>query len=152
MAQTHVGLIWNNTCAHSPCLSCLLDIGFRKQSDHRWVYLHQLFSGDNFKTFKQLKNDCDLPRTDFFLTTHKEWGKLMKDTPIETFLIEIQTGNHNKKTISKFLYFYSVFLSVNLHNSLHIKQSWEAETNMVISQDSWKEVCTCYKLKHMVGI
>ena len=48
-------------------------------------------------------------------------------------------GNGDKKIISEL---YHIFLSMNLHNSLQIKQRREAETNKVISQDTWKEVCT----------
>ena len=124
-----------------------LDTGFRKWSDMGFVYLHQLFNEDNLKTFEQLRRDFDLPKTDFFrylqlrtfLTTHKEWGKLLKRTPLEGFLIEIQMGNEDKKTISKL---YNIFLSMNLHNSLQIKQRWEAEMNTVIPQNTWEGMCT----------
>lgn len=58
-----------------------LDTGFKRWSDHGLSYLHQLVKDDNLKTFEQLKNEFDLPRTDFFryafLTTHKEWEKLV---------------------------------------------------------------------------
>ena len=124
-----------------------LDTGFRKWSDTGLVYLHQLFNEDNLKTFEQLKMDFDLPRTDFFrylqlrtfLTSHKEWGKLLKRTPLEEFLIEIQMGSEDKKTISKP---YNIFLSMDLHNSLQIKQRWKAEMNMVIPQNTWQGMCT----------
>lgn len=124
-----------------------LDTAFRKWSDHGLVYVWQLFNGGNLKTFEQLKNDFELPRTDFFrylqlrtfLTTHKEWTKLTAPTPIEEFLIELQTGNGDKKIVSKL---YHIFLSMNSHNSLRIKQRWEAEMNMPISQDTWRQMCT----------
>ena len=99
------------------------------------------------KTFEQLKNDFNLPRTDFFrylqlrtfLMGQKEWTKLTIPTPIEEFLIEIQTGNRDKKILSKL---YHIFLSMNSHNSLQIKRRWEEEMNMPISQDTWRQVCT----------
>ena len=47
-------------------------------------------------------------------------------------------GNGDKKIISKV---YHIFLSMNSHNSLQIKQRWEAEMNMIISQGMRKEVC-----------
>ena len=95
----------------------------------------------SLKTLEQLKKDFDLPKADFFrflqlrtfLTTHKEWGKLLKRTPLERFLIKIQMGNEDKKTISKL---YNIFLSMNLHNSLQMKQRWEAEINKVIPQNT----------------
>lgn len=123
-----------------------LDSGFRKWSDHGLNYLHQLVKDDNLKTFAQLKNEFDLPRTDFFrylqlrsfLMTHKDWGKLKRSTPIEKFLIS-QISHGDKKIISKL---YNIFLSTNVHNSEHIRLRWEAEMNKNISLDTWKEICT----------
>lgn len=43
----------------------------------------------------------------------------------------LQTGNGDKKIIIKII--LHIFLSMNLDNSLKIKQRWEAEMNMVIS-------------------
>ena len=123
-----------------------LDSGFRKWSDHGLNYLHQLVKDDNLKTFTQLKNEFDLPRTDFFrylqlrsfLMTHKDWGKLIRSTPIEKFLIS-QISHGDKKIISKL---YNIFLLINVHNSEHIRLRWEAEMNKNISLDTWKEICT----------
>ena len=124
-----------------------LDVSFKRWSNHGLVYLHQLFSCNNFKTFEQLRNGYGLPRTDFFqylqlrtfLTTQKEWEKLNELTPVENFLVKMQTENGEKKIISEM---YHTFSSMNLHNSFQIKQRWEAEMNMVISRDAWEEVCT----------
>lgn len=104
------------------------------------VYLHQLFRLGNLSTFEQLRNGYGLPKTDFyrylqlrtFLTGHKEWGKLIETSPIEQLLIEIQTGNRDGKIISRF---YNIFLSMNTQNSLQIKQRWETEMDMVITQE-----------------
>ncbi|KAG7519555.1 hypothetical protein JOB18_011322 [Solea senegalensis] len=123
-----------------------LDSGFRKWSDHGLNYLHQLVKDDNLKTFEQLKNEFDLPRTDFFrylqlrsfLMTHKDWGKLIRPTPIEKFLIS-QISHGDRKIISKL---YNIFLLTNVHTSEHTRLRWEAEMNKNISLDTWKEICT----------
>lgn len=124
-----------------------LDNSFKKWSEKGLVYLHQLFDGGILKTFEQLKNDFDLPRVNFFrylqlrtfLTTHKEWDKFSKPTPLEKYLIELQTGDEEKKIISKL---YNILLSMNQNDSSQIKGRWEAEANMDISQDDWHDVCT----------
>ena len=124
-----------------------LDIGFRRWSEYGLVHLHQLFSFGSLRTFEQLRNCYGLPKTDFyrylqlrtFLTRHKEWGKLTKISPIEQFLIETQTGNGDGKIMSKL---YNIFLSLSTQNSLQIKQRWEAEMDVVISQEAWEEMCS----------
>ena len=124
-----------------------LDIGFRRWSEYGLIYLHQLISFGNLRTFEQLRSDYGIPKTDFyrylqlrtFLTGHKEWGKLIKTSPIKQLLIEIQTRNRDEKIISRL---YNIFLSMNTQNSLWIKQRWEAEMDIDISQEAWEEVCS----------
>ncbi|MED6237632.1 hypothetical protein ATANTOWER_029692 [Ataeniobius toweri] len=80
------------------------------------IYLH-MFHDNNFETVDQLQTNFHLPTTDFYrylqlrtyLTTHKEWEKLLKLTPIEMLLIKIQIGNGVRKVISKtyMIYFWS---------------------------------------------
>ena len=43
-----------------------LDTSFKRWSDHGFIYIQQLIEVSNLKTFEQLKNEFDLPRTDFF--------------------------------------------------------------------------------------
>lgn len=74
-----------------------------------------------------------------FLTTHKEWDKFSKPTPLEKYLIELQTGDKEKQIISKL---YNILLSMNQNDSSQIRGRWEAEANMDISRDDWHDVCT----------
>lgn len=124
-----------------------MDSGFGRWSDCGLKYLYQLVKDGHLKTFTQLESEFNLPRTDFFrylqlrsfMTTHKEWGKLIRPTSIEKFLIK-QLSHEDRKIISKL---YNIFLSTTkAHNSEHIRQRWEAETNREISVDTWKEICT----------
>lgn len=93
-----------------------------------------------------LKNDFGLPRTDF-LTAHKDWEKIINHTPLEKCLSQIEMGNRDKKIIPKV---YNILLSMTPHTSLKIKHRWEAEFNVVISQDTRKEVT--HTSLHMEGI
>lgn len=63
----------------------------------------------------------------------------MEPTPIEEFLIKIQTGNRNKKVIG---HLYQIFLGMNPNDTLQMKESWENEMNIHIQQDMWEEMCT----------
>lgn len=99
-----------------------LDNSFKKWSEKGLTYLYQLFDGDLLQTFEHLKIAFDLPSTNFFrylqlrafLTTHEEWNKFTKPTPLEKYLIKLQTGDGKKKIISKL---YNIFLSMNTNSS-----------------------------------
>ena len=124
-----------------------LDTGFRKWSEQGLVNLHQLLKDGRLKSFQQLREEFKFPNTDFFrylqlrdfLTKHKEWDKILEPTPIEEFLMKLQTGNGDKKIIG---HFYQIFLGMNLNNTLQIKGRWEIEMNTDIPQDIWEEICT----------
>lgn len=59
----------------------------------------------------------------------------MEPTPVEGFLIQLQTGNKDKKVI---YHFYQIFVDMNLNNTLQIKGRWETEMNTDIPQDIWE--------------
>lgn len=139
-ALTNIGFIRDFVPFH-------IDAGFRKWSEHGLTNLYQLHKDGSLKSFDQLREEFMLPNTDFFrylqlrnfLTKHKEWDKVLEPTPIEGFLIKLQTGNKDKKVI---YHFYQIFLDMNLNNTLQIKGRWETEMNTDIPQDIWEEICT----------
>lgn len=119
----------------------------------KWlIYLHQLFNNDNLKTFKELKNDLYLPSTDFFrylqertfLTTHNEWGKLIKPTSIENFLKEIQIRNGDKNKISEV---YKIWIYITPYRwgggrdeHGHITEHLVCtEAHLVTNTNTWRE-------------
>ena len=67
------------------------------------------------------------------MTTHKDWTKLREPTPIESFLMDIQSGKGNCKIISKL---YDLFLSMNMHDAMNIKQKCETEMKEAIAGDT----------------
>lgn len=93
-ALTNIGFMKDFTPSH-------IDAGFRKWAEHGLTNLHQLHKDGSLKSFEQLREEFMLPNTDFFrylqlrtfLTKHKQWKKVLEPTPIEEFLIKLQTGN-----------------------------------------------------------
>lgn len=56
----------------------------------------------------------------------KSWGNIANPTPNEEFLKSKQIRNRDKKTISKI---YNAGSSMIKHNSLRMREIWEAEIN-----------------------
>lgn len=140
-ALTNIGFIKDFAPSHS-------DTRFQRWSErHRLKNLYQLHKEGIFKSFNQLREEFTLPNTDYFrylqlrsfLTKHKDWNKLVTPTPIENFLIRLQAGNCDKKIISNA---YQIFLDLDTNNTLRMKERWETEMNLAISEDAWEEICT----------
>lgn len=96
-------------------------------------------------SFEELHRHFHLKKSDFFrylqlrsfLTSHKDWGKILNPTPIENILIQFQKGEGDKKLITKL---YKVFLSMNANGPTRTKQKWEAETAKIVSDEMWEGV------------
>lgn len=124
-----------------------MNADFKKWSEYGLCYVYQLIHNGELKSFKQLRQEFTLPRTDFFrylqlrhfLTTHKEWEKVKNLSLIEVlFFFKLQAGNEVGKVISKL---YSTFLLMIPNNTIQTKEKWEAEMNADISLDTWTEIC-----------
>lgn len=115
--------------------------------EQRLTFLHQLINRNNLMSFEELRRHFHLKKSDFFrylqlrsfLTSHKDWGKILNPTPIENTLIQFQKGEGDKKLITKL---YKVFLSMNLNGPTRTKQRWEAETDKIISDEMWEGAWT----------
>uniref|UniRef100_A0A8C8E244 Reverse transcriptase domain-containing protein n=1 Tax=Oryzias sinensis TaxID=183150 RepID=A0A8C8E244_9TELE len=124
-----------------------LDKGFTKWSNQGLLYIHQLIDSEHLMSFEQLSRRFKLQKSDFFrylqmrsfLTTHKEWNKVLNPTPIEALLIQYQKEDGDKKLITKG---YKIFVSINNDGPVRAKQGWEAEAARGIPDEMWEEACT----------
>uniref|UniRef100_A0AAR2K0V3 Reverse transcriptase domain-containing protein n=1 Tax=Pygocentrus nattereri TaxID=42514 RepID=A0AAR2K0V3_PYGNA len=122
-----------------------LDKGFAKWADQGLMSIHQLIDTNNLVSFEQLRRHFQLQKNNFFrylqlrsfLTTHKEWERVLNPTPIENLLTQFQKGEGDKNLITKF---YKVFLSMSRHEPVQTKQRWEAETvHQTTNSNMWRE-------------
>lgn len=98
-------------------------------------------------SFEEFYRHRHLQKSDFFrylqlcsfLTTHRDWGRVLNPTPIKNILTQFQKGDGDKKLITKV---YKVLLSMNPNGPTQIKQKWEAETAKIISDKTWEGVWT----------
>lgn len=125
-----------------------LDAGYKRWRHQNLSFVHQLIEGQELKTFEQLINEFNLPRSDFFrylqvrsfLLKHPDWNNIKKsDSPIERYLIGIRDRKHTKRPISSL---YGALSSMKQENTLHIKQKWERELELDISEEVWKSICS----------
>ena len=124
-----------------------LDAGFQGWSLLGLRYIHQLFSSNQLKSFEQLREEFNLPRTDFYrylqlrhyLQRHSEWDKIQNPSRLELFLMDIQKFGPFIKLISTL---YQTFLEMVPNDSVYIKAKWEAETQQDISEEEWEGACT----------
>ena len=123
-----------------------LDAGFGQWRTLGLEFVHQLFRLDVLKSFEQLSDEFNLPRTDFFrflqlrhfLERHENWDKIRNPSELESFLIDIQRWVLPEKVISCI---YQILLSMASHDSLYIKLKWEAESQQEITQEEWVVAC-----------
>ena len=100
-------------------------------------FVHQLFHSNHVKSFDQLRNEFNLPRSDFFrflqlrhfLERHGNWDKMRNPSVLESFLIDTQKRALAGKYISSL---YQNLLSMVSSDSLYIKSKWEADLQQEI--------------------
>uniref|UniRef100_A0A3P8TVH1 Reverse transcriptase domain-containing protein n=1 Tax=Amphiprion percula TaxID=161767 RepID=A0A3P8TVH1_AMPPE len=128
-------------------LPCRLDAGFRGWTAKGLINISQLFDGGTLKSFTQLKDKYALTSKDFYrylqlrnyLITHKEWNTLKQPpTPIEDLLIRNMKEKNTRKIVSEL---YKCLQTHWSGDSLHIKERWELEMNVIIKDEEWQEVC-----------
>lgn len=128
-------------------LPCRLDVGFRGWMEKGLININQLFDGGTLKSFTQLQDKYGLTSKDFYrylqlrnyLITHKEWNMLKQPpTPIEEFLITNMKEKNTRKIVSELYKCLQTHWSLD---SLHIKDRWELEMNVIIEDEEWREVC-----------
>lgn len=124
-----------------------LDVCFKKWEEAGLVVLDQLFEGNVIKTFEELRKEFELPQQDFFrylqirhyLHKHKEWERLSNPiSKLEHFYINTIQGTTKNKFIS---YIYSILQEDLKNDNMDIKEKWELEMNVVISDEQWVNSC-----------
>lgn len=80
-----------------------------------------------------------------YLQTHKEWENICK-TPskLEELLIAYTEGETKKGIISKL---YKVLQHESNNNNLDVKEKWELEANIIITDEKWEET---FKAGHKI--
>ena len=111
------------------------------------MVVDQLFEGGVLKSFEQLKEKYELPNQDFYrylqirhyLHTHQEWEELCSPpSKIEHFFISAIEGTVKAKFIS---HLYRILQEELKENNLDIKEKWELEMNIIISDEQWESSC-----------
>ena len=136
------------TIASNPeFLPARLDRYFERWREVGIVVLDQLFEGGVMKSFEQLKEIYDLTNQDFYrylqirhyLYTHHEWEKLcLPPSKMEHFFILTIEKTVRAKFIS---HLYRILQEELKENNLDIKEKWEIEMNITISDEQWENSC-----------
>ena len=133
--------------SNSECIPARLDRCFERWREMGIVVLDQLFEGGVLKSFEQLKEKYELPNQDFYrylqirhyLHTHQEWEELcIPPSKIEHFFISAIEGTVKAKFIS---HLYRILQEGLKENNLDIKEKWELEMNIIISDEQWENSC-----------
>lgn len=123
-----------------------LDSGYKKWKHLNLNFVHQLLGIIELKSFEELMEEFNIPKTDFFrylqirsfLTKHPDWDKINRsDTSIEKYLVRIQTQRCIGKPIS---ILYKIFSSMAQENNFLVKERWEKEFGMLIMDDIWENI------------
>lgn len=122
-----------------------IDSGFNKWANKGLIYIDQMFQGQTMKSFTQLQKEFNLPAHDFYkflqlrdyLQKHQEWENIYK-TPskLEEVLWSFSEDKSKKGVISKI---YKALQHESDDNNLDIKEKWELEANIIISEEEWEE-------------
>ena len=133
--------------SNSEFLPARLDRCFERWRERGIVVLDQLFEGSVLKSFEQLKEKYELPTQDFYrylqirhyLHTHQEWEKLCSPpSKIEKFFISTIETTVKARFIS---HLYRILQEELKENNLDIKEKWELEMNIIISDEQWENSC-----------
>lgn len=127
--------------------------GFRGWAERGLISVNQLFEGNVFKTFDQLKVKFKLPSNDLYkylqirsyVTKHNDWELIRREpTNIEKHFINlIENGGVMKKQMSLM---YKKMLTDMSDNTQYVKQQWEMELNVILDDDVWSNICSgCHK-------
>lgn len=124
---------------------CTMDVGFEKWTNKGLIYIAQLFTGQILKSFEQLKQEFNLPNNDFYkylqlrhyLQKHSESEKIFKEpTKVEELLMSLTEEEPKKGLISKI---YKALQYESNDNNMDVKERWELEANVIITDDEWEE-------------
>ena len=124
------------------------DGAYKRWAEKGLKTINQLFEGNIFRSFQQLKQKFDLPTTDLYrylqirnyITKHKDWEDIKKaPNNIDSHFIDVsERPTPAKKQLSCIYKKLSLDMS---DNTLHIKRQWETELNIGMEEDIWKEIC-----------
>lgn len=106
-------------------------------------FIHQLFHGDQLKSFQQFTEQLDrfdrFLQTRHFLEKHKDWAIIQYLKTLELFLMRSQNQERVTNSISLL---YLNLVSMDDYDSLYFKSTWETEIQEVISDQEWRVICT----------
>ena len=106
---------------------------------------YSLIEKGQLKHFERLREDYDLERTDFYrflqVRSHFEHN-IRKETdrndPILNIFIDAYQSKSNKGVISRI---HKGLLSKKSHTTGYVKEKWEREGNLLISEEDWLDIC-----------
>lgn len=125
-------------------LPSMMDTGYNKWTNTGLIFIAQVFDGQTMKSFEQLRRDFNLPAQDFYkflqlrhyLQKHTEWENICnKPFKLEERLMSF-TEETKKGVISKM---YEAIQHESNDNSMDVKERWELETNIIITDEQWEE-------------
>lgn len=124
---------------------CTMDAGFEKWTNKGLIYISQIFMGQILKSFEQLKQEFNLQNNDFYkylqlrhyLQKHNEWERISKEpTKVEELFMSFTEEESKKGLISKT---YKALQYESNDNNMDVKERWELEANVIITNDDWEE-------------
>lgn len=123
----------------------VMDSGFVKWADKGLIYIEQILQGQTMKSFTQLQREFNLPSHDFYkflqlrdyLQKHQEWENIRK-TPskLEETIWSFSEDKSKKGVILKI---YKALQHKSEGNNLDVKEKWELEANIIITEEEWEE-------------
>uniref|UniRef100_A0A669E9I5 Reverse transcriptase zinc-binding domain-containing protein n=1 Tax=Oreochromis niloticus TaxID=8128 RepID=A0A669E9I5_ORENI len=116
----------------------------------RWVNkgitaMSTLIDGKTFKSFENLQKQFGLEKSDlfrYFQLRHFYNTEIRKKLLREgSHIIEIITGAYKKLPPRILTKLYNGLQNLNRNETLYIKQKWESELHLELSEDDWRSVC-----------
>uniref|UniRef100_A0A3B3I5T5 Reverse transcriptase domain-containing protein n=1 Tax=Oryzias latipes TaxID=8090 RepID=A0A3B3I5T5_ORYLA len=143
LGNNHKILIWPS---HSTGFKAgQLDNTFKKWRVRGLTAICTLTEGNIFKTFEKLKEEFELENTDLFryFQLRNFYSEEVKRSITQegSDVIEMVSGAYKKlpsKMVSKM---YKCLLKCNGFDSLYLKQKWELELQINLSEDDWYSIC-----------
>ena len=133
-------------CAYDPKFTPnTRDRRFKSWISQGITTFYSLTERRQLKSFENVKNQFNLDRTDFYRYLqirhhfdHNIKNKTDFDDPILRIFLCAYENNIDKGIISSL---YNGFMTKKRHNTEYIKEKWETEGNLSISNEDWSEIC-----------
>ena len=121
-----------------------MDAGYKKWVNKGLVYIAQLFKGQTMKSYEQLAKEFNLPAHDFYkfvqlrhyLQNHEEWRYICKmPSKLEENVNVVYRRDKKRDNFKNIQRTRDHFTD----NNSDIKEKWELEANIIISEETWEE-------------